>query len=377
MYVKRALDLKYLLKHKSLLLFGPRATGKTRLIHEELEDAYIFDLLDFETLQNLNVNPKILSQVSASLDASTTIVIDEIQLNPGLLNEVHRIHNSNPERRFLLTGSSARKLRRGGANLLAGRAWQTSLFPLTSREIPDFDLLRYLNTGGLPAVYFSEMPTKDLKNYVGTYLKEEIMAESLTRNLPAFNSFLQTVAISNGEELNYNSLSSDCGVKASTVKNYFQILDDTLIGFSLPSFKTVRRKSISRSKHYLFDIGVTNSLANRSEIIEKSELFGKAFEHFIILEVRAWNTYSDKDHKLTYWRSTSKSEVDLIIGKELALEIKSTSSAQNKHLRHLRALKDEGLIKKYALVSNDRDTRKTEDGIMLYYWKDFIEQLYK
>src|SRR3989338_5891782 len=229
---------------------------------------------------------------------------------PALLDEVQRLITERRQT-FLLTGSSARKLKRGASNLLAGRAWQADLFPLTSQEIPGFDLVRYLNRGGLPQVYFGEDPAEDLENYVALYLKEEIQSESLIRSLPSFASFLDAIALSNGEEINFESFGRDCGVSPGTVKNYIQILEDTLIGFSLPGFvKTRKRKAISRIKHYLFDVGVVNTLCQRGLIQSKSELFGKAFEQFLIQEVRACLDYQRTIVSLSYWRSTSQFEVD-------------------------------------------------------------------
>jgi len=185
-------------------------------------------------------------------------VIDEVQKLPAILDEVHRLIEEK-KMRFLLAGSSARRLKHGGANLLAGRAWSASLFPLTSFEIDDFNLIRCLNYGSLPQVYTSEDPLEELESYVSTYLQEEIKAEAVTRNIQAFSEFLDVIAMANGNEVNYEGLASDCQISPNTLKNYLQILDDTLLGFSLPAFlKTKKRKPITRSKYYLFDIGVTN-----------------------------------------------------------------------------------------------------------------------
>jgi len=279
---------------------------------------------------------------------------------------------------FLLTGSSARKLKRGSANLLAGRAWQADFFPLTSREIPQFNLVRYLNRGGLPHVYFGEDPSEDLENYVALYLKEEIQSESLIRSLPAFASFLDAIALSNGEEISLESFGRDCSVSPGTVRNYIQILEDTLIGFSLPGFtKTKKRKAISRIKHYLFDVGVVNTLCHRGEIRLRSELFGRAFEQFIIQEIRAYLGYRRRKLSLTYWRSLSQFEVDVIVGTELALEIKGSLQIKEDHLKGLRALKEEGLIRDYAVVSLDMEERKTSDGIRIYPWEKFLRLLWE
>lgn len=304
------------------------------------------------------------------------VVIDEVQKMPEILDEVHRLIKSG-NLTFLLTGSSARKLKRGGANLLAGRAWWAELFPLTSTEIPDFDLTTYLNRGGLPAVYPSDDYIEDLRAYTALYLKEEIQNEALTRKVAQFSEFLDLMALSNGEEISYQSFAGDCGVSANSIKNYIQVLEDTLVAFQLRAFtKTRKRKAISRSKLYFFDIGVTNSLANRGEIKEGSELFGKAFEHFILLEVRAFLSYARKETKMCYWRSTSQPEVDLLLDNCWAIEIKGVTSVQDKHLKGLRALKEEGTIQNFAIISCDRNERKTQDDISIFPWKLFLEKLW-
>lgn len=369
----RKLDLAKLLKFRSFFLFGPRGTGKSTLIEQTLPEARVYDLLDPEEFQRLLREPKIISQETTS---DTLVVIDEIQKLPNLLDEVHRLI-AKRKQTFLLTGSSARKLRKGGANLLAGRAFQAELFPLTSPEIVDFDLLTYLNTTGLPEFYGQLHAEEYLRAYIGTYLKEEIQAEALTRNLPGFTRFLEVIALSNGEEINYANIASDSGIAVRTLEGYFGILDDTLIGFSVPPFLlSVKRKAITRSKYFLFDIGVVNSLARRGRVEFKSELFGKLFEHFIALELRAFISYHRIDLPLQYWRSTSQFEVDFVIGNKLAIEIKGTDLVTDKHLKGIRAFKEEGLIQNYAVVSLDLRERVTPDGIHIWPWQTFLQKLW-
>jgi predicted AAA+ superfamily ATPase len=373
-YIDRSLSLPRLLKSKSIFLFGPRSIGKTTLIQHQLPESRIYDLLDSRVFSRLLKNPQLLEEENPKPTAP--IVIDEIQKLPLLLDEVHRLI-ARHDWKFLLTGSSARKLKRGAANLLAGRAWVAQLLPLTSAEIKNFDLLQYLNRGGLPQVYPSADAAEELQSYLALYLKEEIQAESTTRNLPAFAAFIEAIALSNGEEINFESFGRDCGVSPITVKNYIQLLEDTLIGFSLKGFtKTRKRKATARIKHYLFDVGVVNALCRRGEIKPKSELFGKAFEQFIVQECRAYLSYSRIDAPLSYWRSTSHFEVDLLIGDRLAIEIKSTKQVSNDHLKGLRALKEEGLIKEFAVVSLDEAQRLTSDGIKIYPWRIFLEKLW-
>ena len=372
---KRYLNLPYLLKKKSFFLFGPRSTGKTTLLRKTLPSAKVYDLLHPETYRRLHVRPQLLEEENTN--KSKIIVIDEIQKHVNLLDIVQLLISRGYK--FLLTGSSARKLKRGSANLLAGRAWFAQLFPLTSLEIPKFSLLKYLNRGGLPQVYDSPDYKEELLNYVNLYLKEEIQNESLTRNVGHFSEALELIARSNGEELNYDQFSQDLQISPNTLRNYISILDDTLLGFKLKGYtKTKKRKAVSRSKYYLFDVGVTNTLCERSNIKEKSELFGKAFEHFIILEVRAFLSYLRKNLEMFYWR-TQKSfiEVDLIIGDKLAIEIKPTRLVQDKHLKGLRALKEEGLIKKYIVVSLDTNERITNDKVYILPWNIFLSKLWK
>ena len=372
---KRYLNLSYLLKKKSFFLFGPRSTGKTTLLHKAFPSARVYDLLHPETYRRLHIRPQLLEEENTK--KSKIIVIDEIQKHVSLLDMVQFLISKGYK--FLLTGSSARKLKRGSANLLAGRAWFAQLFPLTSSEIPNFSLLKYLNRGGLPQVYDSPDYKEELSNYVNLYLKEEIQNESLTRNIGNFSETLESIARSNGEELNYDQFSQDLQVSPNTLRNYISILDDTLLGFKLRGYtNTKKRKAVSRSKYYLFDIGVTNTLCQRSGIKEKSELFGKAFEHFIILEIRAFLSYSRKNLEMFYWR-TQKSfmEVDLIIDNKMAIEIKSTHLVQDKHIKGLRVLKEEGLIKKYIVVSLDESERITEDKIYILPWKIFLNKLWK
>ena len=354
-------------------MFGARSTGKSTLIQSELaENSLVYDLLDDEIYQRLLREPNIISQ---NLDKKI-IVIDEIQRIPKLLNEVHRVL-SKKNVKFLLTGSSARKLKSESVNLLGGRAWQAELHPLTSLEITDFNLLKYLNVGGLPFIYRSENPQNELKAYINLYLKQEIIAEALTRKIEYFLNFLDVLALNNGEELFYQGLSNDSGVPARTIQNYVEILEDTLLGFQLKPFtKTKKRKAIARSKFYLFDLGVTNHLARRGQIENKSEIFGKAFEHFIIREVKSILSYKGSDKELYYWRSVSQQEVDLIIGTEMAVEIKSSTKVNESVLKGLRALREEGLIKRYIVVSNDPIERKIE-GFEFMHWTSFIKTIAK
>lgn len=367
------LNLPELLKKRSHFLFGPRATGKSTLVRTSLPEAKTYDLLKGETFQRLLQQPSLIEQETSP---DTLVIIDEIQKLPALLDEVHRLIESRKQR-FLLTGSSARKLRHGGANLLAGRAFQANLFPLVRKEIDDFNLITYLNSTGLPEFYGNELAGEFLLSYVGTYLKEEIQAESLVRNLGGFSRFLDVVALMNGEELNYAAISSDCGVPVRTLSGYFTILDDTLLGFAVePFLRSKKRKAITRPKYYLFDVGVVNCLTKRGKIQQGSELMGKAFEHFIALELRAWLSYSRQNLSLQYWRSTSQFEVDFVLGSNLAIEVKATSLVTDRQLKGLRALKEEGIVSTLGVVSLDPDYRQTNDGIHIWPYETFLSLLW-
>lgn len=377
MYLQRSLKLSKLMTQKSFFLFGPRATGKTSIIKHQLADtALIINLLRSEVFLRLSANPwELEAIIDARNSSQTIIVIDEIQKVPELLNEVHRLIEER-EIIFLLTGSSARKLKQDNVNLLAGRAWEAHLFPLIRKEIPDFNVTRYLSYGGLPTVYLSQNPKEELIAYVNTYLKEEIQAEAIVRKIHSFSKFLQISALTSGKILNYHSLSNDVGIPASTVREYYQILQDTLVGFLLPAWtKTKKRKAISTSKFYFFDIGVRNQLAGIQSIDPTSDLYGEAFEHFMAMELRAYLHYNRKHVNLSYWSSQHGKEVDFIIGDTIAIEIKTTNRVSEKHLKGLKILQEENICTKYFLVSFDKVNKKI-DNINIIYWEDFLDQLW-
>ena len=366
------------MKKKSHFLLGPRSTGKSSWIKKSLSSKFYFNLLEQDILKELLIRPSNLREwiTVQKTNPGEIVVIDEIQKAPALLDEVHSLIEEK-KLHFLLTGSSSRKLKRGKANLLAGRAWMAHFFPLTWKEITNFDLIRYLNYGGLPQVYTSLYPKKELENYVNLYLKEEIQEEGLIRKLSSFLTFFESVGLMNGEILNYQGWGSDTGIPAKTLQSYIELLKDTLMAFELPAFrKTKKRKAVSKSKFYLFDIGVANFLMKRNGIQEKSHEFGKAFEQFIIQECRCANSYLEKNRNLSYWRSHSRMEVDLCLGTEWALEIKGTKRVTNQHLKGLKALKDEDLFENYGVVCLEKYKRESE-GITIWPWKDFFQYLWK
>lgn len=373
----RILNLPNLLKNRSSFLFGPRATGKSCLIRAQFStDTPVLDLLETKLYLRLKKSPEDLASVIAGKNSHASIVvIDEVQRIPELLNEVHRLIEKDGTL-FLLTGSSARKLKRTHANMLGGRARTISLFPLTYAEITDFQLMRYLQYGGLPLVYQSDDPLEDLYGYVENYLKEEIQAEALVRDLSAFSRFLEFSAITSGNLLNFANIANDAQVSANTVREFYTILEDTFIGFMLPAWtKSQKRKAIMRAKFYYFDIGVKNTLSHIKEIPEKSDLFGQTFEHFIALELRAYLSYYRKHEKLQYWQSKNGQEVDFIIGDDIAIEVKATDHTHDKHLQGLRALMEEKICKRYFLVSQDPLSRRV-DNIDILHWETFLKMLW-
>lgn len=373
--IQRALDLRSLLAKKSFFLFGPRATGKSTLIRQQLaEEALVIDLLDSRNYLRLSATPSDLEAMIAA-SGSALVVIDDVQRIPELLNEVHRLIETK-RLRFLLTGSSARKLRRGQVNLLAGRVWQARLFPLIHREIPDFDLDRYLLYGGLPMVWLSAEPAEELDAYVHTYLTEEIMAEGLVRKLPPFSRFLRAMALSNGEMLNFAKLANDCQVPPSTVSEYVALLEDTLVGHLLPAWaESKKRKAIRTAKFYFFDCGVTHFLAGTRALDRNSDLYGKSFEQFIGGEIRAWLAYNRIKQPLCYWRSVHGDEVDFLIGEDLAIEVKASARVSWRDFKGLDRLAEEGVFKHYLLVSQD-PTELRDGARHALPWQSFIGGLW-
>jgi uncharacterized protein len=372
----RTLQLPELLSKNSFFLFGPRATGKSTLIRRQLSgSATIIDLLDSRNYLRLSGAP---SDLEALIDGggNNLVVIDEVQRIPDLLNEVHRLIESRGLV-FLLTGSSARKLRRGQANLLAGRVWQTRMYPLTSMEIPDLDLHRYLRYGGLPAVYLSEYPEEVLDAYVNTYLREEIMAEGLIRKLPPFSRFLKAMALSNGNMINFTKLANDCQVPPSTVTEYVGLLEDTLVGFMVPAWaESKKRKATRTGKFFFFDPGVTHALSGTQTLDRNSDLYGRSFEQFVGMEIRAYLSYERRKYELKYWRSSHGHEVDFLIGTDVAIEVKATTRTTKRDFKGLKALEEEGVFKHYLLVSQDPVETK-EGNFRAIHWKTFLKELWK
>ncbi|MDI6753053.1 MAG: AAA family ATPase [Thermodesulfobacteriota bacterium] len=371
-WVERRLNLPALLEKKSHFLLGPRQTGKTSLIRHILKNVRVYDLLDHSIYLALSQNPGRLAQELSSGDH--WVVIDEIQRLPILLNEIHRLIETRGVH-FLLTGSSARKLRRGGVNLLGGRARTKYLHPLTYQELGDrFDFQRALNRGLLPSIYFSEDPKADLEAYAGLYLQQEIVAEGVTRNIPAFSRFLKVAALCNGTIVNFTNVANDAQVPRTTVYEYFKILKDTLVLYELPPWrKTRKRKPLASSKYFFFDVGVLAALQGR-EFRPGTPEFGEAFETYLMHELCSYRDYVSGE-PLSFWRSTSGFEVDFIIGDHTALEVKAKENVSLRDIKSLRALAEEKSLKRYLCVSLEPRRRKLEDVVVLPF-KEFLEGLW-
>lgn len=361
---------------ESLFLWGARQTGKSTLLKALFADALWFDLLLSDVFERFNRNPSQFREIVMATPPERIVVVDEVQLIPALLNEVHWLIE-NRHTRFVLCGSSPRKIIRSGANLLGGRALRFELFPLVSREIPGFDLLRALNNGLLPRHYLAEDARNLIASYVGNYLRDEIMTEARSRNVNTFSRFLEVAAFSNGEIVNYSNIASECGVSAPTVKEYFQILEDTLTGRFLPSFqKKPKRRVILAPKFYYFDLGIVNYLLKRGKIEMGSEAFGKAFEHFIYQEIYAHSSYSGLNYPVYYWRTASQLEIDFVLGAhEVAIEVKATTNATPRHAKGLKSFAEEYTVKKQILVTNDPYPRKMGE-VMVLPWQVFMEKLW-
>lgn len=377
------------IKTRSFFLFGARGTGKSTFLKNFFADnknILWFDLLDPNLEEELSRNPKLLKEEVSAIKDLEWVIIDEVQKLPKLLDLVHQLIESS-NLKFALTGSSARKLKKGSANLLAGRAFVNNLFPLTHLELENkFELIHCLSWGSLPEIFHFES-TKEkkeyLKSYSRTYLKEEIWAEHIIRKMDPFRKFLEIAAQSNSEIINFSNISKDVGVDTKTIQSYYQILEDTLLGFFLePYHKSVRKQQRQSPKFYFFDLGVKRALANslNQELAPSSFAFGKAFEHFLISEIHRLNDYYKKDFKLYYLMTKDQAEIDLIIEKpddtSLLIEIKSTDKIDDRAIKTLNRFKDDIQNSEALVISNDPKT-KNIDGVFCYHWQQGIKYIFK
>jgi predicted AAA+ superfamily ATPase len=379
--LSRVLSLS-LPRRQSAFLWGARKTGKSTYLKQRFPESVVFDLLDTDLVLSLSKAPSLLAERLAATDEKclrSPIILDEVQKVPQLLDEVHRLIETRGLS-FILCGSSARKLKRGHANLLGGRAWRYEMLPLVSAEVKEMNLLRALNHGLIPVHYLQSDPdcAKSLKAYVRDYLKEEVFDEGLTRNLPAFSRFFDAAAYSHGELVNFTNVARDCGVDSKTVKEYYQILSDTLLGTLLEPFKKRQSRQVigKAPKFYLFDVGVAGELVKRRLLDEKGEAFGRAFEHLVFMELAAYRSYSGKDFPLHFWRTKSGLEVDFVLGDgETAVEAKGTSRVDGAELKALHAFKEEYSPRKAFVVCNERAPRDV-GSIHIVPWRDFFASLW-
>jgi uncharacterized protein len=371
--IKRIIPVERILKRKGVLLLGPRRTGKSFFIKHQLKPDRIINLLESETFRRMSARPELLREIIKETDK--IVAIDEIQKLPGLMDEIHNLIEST-DVKFILTGSSARKLSKSYTSLMAGRVKKILFHPLVSKEIGDFKLEDVLQFGTLPPVYASEDPWDELRDYTGLYLKEEIQAEALVRKIENFSRFIDFAAMTNGEVLNYESIARDAQVPARTIREYYALLEDTLMGTILHPLKsTKKRKCISSGKFYFFDVGVVNSILGRKSVSSKTKEYGELFENFIYLELKAYIDYFSPDSAINFWRLDIENEVDFVINDEIAIEIKTTELVQEKHLKGLKRLDELSSLKRKIIVSQDKERRKI-GPIEVIPYKEFLIELW-
>ncbi len=373
-----AIDLP---EKQSAFLWGPRKIGKTTLLREKFPASICIDFLQTDTFLEYTKSPSLLRErlLARKEQASKyPVIIDEVQKVPHVLDEVHWLIE-NLGINFILCGSSARKVKRGQANLLGGRAWRFELFPLVSKEVENLDLLRALNHGLIPSHYLQKNYHRSLRGYVQDYLKEEVFHEGLTRNIPAFSRFFEAMGYSHGSLVNFTNIARECGVTSKTAKEYYQILVDTLLGtFVLPFKKRQERQVISKApKFYLFDTGIAGAITKRTVEEERGELFGNAFEHFIYLEMLAHSSYHELDYSINFWRTKSGQEVDFVLGGgEVAVEVKGSAMVEKRALRPMKTFVELYGPRQAIVVCNEKEER-LHDGIKIMPWRLFLQQLWK
>ncbi|MBF0387021.1 MAG: ATP-binding protein [Candidatus Omnitrophica bacterium] len=377
--IVRTLKIK-LPPRQSAFLWGPRKTGKSTFLKQAFPDSLVYDLLQKDLYLEVVKNPSVLRERILAKDPALLkfpIILDEVQKVPELLDEVHwMIENKGLQ--FVMCGSSARKLKRGQANLLGGRAWRFELFPLVSAELEHFDLKRVLNHGLLPSHYLQDNAARSIRAYVQDYLKEEVFEEGIVRSIPAFSRFFDAMSYSLGEIVNYSNISRDCGVGSKTVKEYYQILVDMLLGSFVEPYKKRQSRSVilKAPKFYFFDVGVAAAIARRPVLEERGEFFGRALENLIFMELNAYRSYKERDFEINYWRTKSGIEVDFILNDgQVAIEVKGAARVDGAELTGLKAFIDEYKPQKAIVVSNERESRVAGD-IRIMPWRDFLARLW-
>lgn len=361
---------------EAMFLFGGRQTGKSTLLKERFPKAVYIDLLKSDVRNRFKQHPEEFRESLLRYPPETLVIVDEIQKVPDLLDEVHWLMVEKGLW-FILSGSSARKIKRSGANNLGGRAIPETLFPLVSAEIPDFDLERAVQNGMIPRHYMVANARNRMRAYIDLYLKEEIIEEALVQNVDEFVRFMEVAAIMDGEILNYENVASDCEVSANTVKAYYKILVDTLLGFEVPAYrKVIKRKLYKSPRFYYFDVGIANHLTKRYHLAPKTPEYGHAFEHLIMQEIVAYLGYTNSDEELTYWHTYENLEVDAVIGDaRVAIEIKSKEHIDHDDKKGVTEFAKEHPLAKQIIVSKDRISRRSGD-VDLYYVTDFFKALW-
>lgn len=372
---KRIFDIENRLD-EGMFLFGGRQVGKSTLLRERFPKAIYVDLLDPDTRKRFRRRAMDFYEMLVKYPPKTLVIVDEIQKLPELLDVVHKLMVENGLH-FILSGSSARKIKKASVNQLGGRANEEHLYPLVYAEIPDYDFGRAIQNGMIPRHYDVKDARVRLKNYVNLYLREEIEEEALVQNIDTFERFLEVAAVTNTEILNFDNIASDCGVSVNTAKAYFKILYDTLLGFEVkPYRKVIKRKLYQTSKFYFFDVGIPNYLLHRFHLMPGTPEYGHAFESLVMQEIRAYLGYSDSEEELTYWHTYNKDEVDAVIGDaRVAIEIKSTDHIESEHKKGLQRFVEEHPDAKQIIVSRDTLTRRA-GNIDLYYVTDFFKALW-
>lgn len=360
----------------AMFLFGGRQTGKSTLLKERFPKAVYIDLLKSDVRNRFKQHPEEFRESLLRYPPETLVIVDEIQKVPDLLDEVHWLMVEKGLW-FILSGSSARKIKKSGANNLGGRAIPETLFPLVSAEIPDFDLERAVQNGMIPRHYAVANARNRMRAYIDLYLKEEIIEEALVQNADEFIRFMEVAAIMDGEILNYENVASDCEVSANTVKAYYKILVDTLLGFEVPAYrKVIKRKLYKAPRFYYFDVGIANHLTKRYHLAPRTPEYGHAFEHLIMQEIAAYLGYTNSDEELTYWHTYENLEVDAVIGDaRVAIEIKSKEHIDHDDKKGVTEFAKEHPDTRQIIVSRDRISRRSGD-VDLYYVTDFFKALW-